>query len=101
MFIQQPLISVLIPIYNPNLRFLEAAIESVRQQLYPRWELCLADDDSSGDRVKKGSLRTSAKRSRAVDMFFGRRTAGSLLAQTRLSPWPQANGADSWTRTTS
>ncbi len=52
MFIQQPLISVLIPIYNPNLRFLEAAIESVRQQLYPRWELCLADDDSSGDRVR-------------------------------------------------
>ncbi|HEY2712467.1 MAG TPA: glycosyltransferase [Chthoniobacterales bacterium] len=52
MFIQQPLISILIPIYNPDLQFLEAAIESVRRQLYPRWELCLADDHSSGDRVR-------------------------------------------------
>jgi len=53
MFIQQPLISILIPIYNPALEFLEAAIESVRRQLYPRWELCLADDHSNGDRVRE------------------------------------------------
>jgi GT2 family glycosyltransferase len=53
MFIQQPLISILIPIYNPDLEFLEAAIESVRRQLYPRWELCLADDHSNGDRVRE------------------------------------------------
>ena len=41
-----PLISVVIPVYEPRLEFLEACIDSVRTQLYDNWELCIADDDS-------------------------------------------------------
>ncbi|MCB1821171.1 MAG: glycosyltransferase family 2 protein, partial [Candidatus Competibacteraceae bacterium] len=44
---QQPLISIITPVYNVEPRWLEAAIESVQQQLYPRWELCIADDGST------------------------------------------------------
>jgi O-antigen biosynthesis protein len=42
----KPLISVVVPVYNPSLQFLQDAIESVVQQVYPYWELCIADDAS-------------------------------------------------------
>lgn len=47
----QPLISVLMPCFNTPEAHLRAAIESVRRQLYPNWELCVADDGSSDPRV--------------------------------------------------
>lgn len=43
----QPLISIIMPVYNVAPRWLEAAISSVQQQIYPNWELCIADDASS------------------------------------------------------
>ncbi len=42
-----PVISVVMPVYNPQVEFLEHAVESVRNQLYPYWELCIADDAST------------------------------------------------------
>lgn len=42
-----PLISVVMPVYNPAEAHLRDAIASVRKQLYPRWELCIADDAST------------------------------------------------------
>ncbi|MCW2274650.1 glycosyltransferase involved in cell wall biosynthesis [Rhodoblastus acidophilus] len=44
-----PLISILMPVYNTEPRMLRAAIESVRTQLYPHWELCIADDCSTNE----------------------------------------------------
>ena len=41
-----PLLSVVIPIYKPDLALFKEAIESVLAQSYPRWELCMADDAS-------------------------------------------------------
>ncbi|MFN8109091.1 MAG: glycosyltransferase family 2 protein [Thermoleophilia bacterium] len=41
------------PVYNTDPGFLRAAIESVRNQLYPRWELCIADDASTDPRVRQ------------------------------------------------
>jgi O-antigen biosynthesis protein len=48
----KPLISVVMPVYNIDVRWLREAIESVRNQLYPHWELCIADDASSKSEVK-------------------------------------------------
>lgn len=50
---RQPLISVVMPTYNANPAWLRAAIESVRGQIYPNWELCVADDASTDHRVRK------------------------------------------------
>lgn len=47
-----PLISVLMPTYNPDPVWLRAAVESVRAQLYPHWELCIADDASTSVEVR-------------------------------------------------
>lgn len=43
----QPTISVLMPVYNANLTWLREAIHSVQAQIYPHWNLCIADDCST------------------------------------------------------
>lgn len=47
-----PLISVLMPCFNPNPEWFREAIESVRSQLYPHWELCIADDASTDPAIR-------------------------------------------------
>jgi O-antigen biosynthesis protein len=42
-----PRISILMPVYNVERRWLTSAVDSVRRQFYPHWELCLADDAST------------------------------------------------------
>lgn len=42
----KPTFSVLMPVFKPELKHLQQAIESVLAQLYPYWELCIADDVS-------------------------------------------------------
>ncbi|MFM0285989.1 glycosyltransferase family 2 protein [Paraburkholderia megapolitana] len=46
-FTHKPRISIVVPVYNCNASFLEAMIQSVRDQIYPNWELCIADDAST------------------------------------------------------
>jgi O-antigen biosynthesis protein len=46
-----PLISVAMATYNTPAAYLREAIGSVRSQLYPRWELCIADDASTSPDV--------------------------------------------------
>ena len=48
----RPLISVLMPVYNPEPQWLAEAIASVRQQIYPHWQLCIADDCSTDPAVR-------------------------------------------------
>ena len=42
-FPREILFSILVPVYNTPMAFLAAMIDSVRQQTYKNWELCLAD----------------------------------------------------------
>ncbi len=42
----RPRISVVVPVYAPERSALERCIASVQNQIYPNWELCLADDAS-------------------------------------------------------
>ena len=46
-FRYQPTLSILCPVFNVAPQWLKAAVESVRRQAYPKWELCLADDAST------------------------------------------------------
>lgn len=50
---RQPVISLITPVYNTPEKYLRAAIESVISQIYPNWELCLADDASTAPHVRK------------------------------------------------
>ena len=49
----KPMISVLMPTYNTPAWALKLAIESVRNQIYPYWELCIADDASTAPHIKE------------------------------------------------
>ncbi len=46
-FARQPLLSVITPVYNTPPRLLEEMIQSVVQQTYGNWQLCLADGNST------------------------------------------------------
>jgi hypothetical protein len=46
-------ISIILPVYNPDPCFLEAAIQSVKSQSYPFWQLCIADDASTNPEIRK------------------------------------------------
>jgi Predicted glycosyltransferases len=48
----QPVISVVVPVYNPRLRDLQACLDSVLVQHYPNWQLCIADDASTDPEVR-------------------------------------------------
>lgn len=41
--------SVVVPVYNPDISYLDAMIQSVQAQSYDNWELCLADDLSRAE----------------------------------------------------
>jgi O-antigen biosynthesis protein len=50
-FSYRPLLSILMPTFNPNGEFLTAAVESVIAQVYENWDLILVDDGSSDSRA--------------------------------------------------
>jgi O-antigen biosynthesis protein len=48
----RPTISVVVPVHDPEPDWLRDALESVTSQVYPGWELCIADDASTHPRVR-------------------------------------------------
>lgn len=45
-FAYQPKISVAVPVYNVEEKWLDACVDSLKNQTYQNWELCIADDAS-------------------------------------------------------
>ena len=52
-FIYKPLISIILPVYNTNPDYLRVCIESVLNQSYENWELCIVDDASTAQETKE------------------------------------------------
>lgn len=61
---QKPLISVVMPVYNTPRKLLDEAIQSVVDQVYPHWELCVANDASTKAHVKPQLDKWSARDNR-------------------------------------
>ncbi|HEY7291243.1 MAG TPA: glycosyltransferase family 2 protein [Vicinamibacterales bacterium] len=79
-FDYRPLISVAVPVFNTPERILRQCLDSVLGQVYPRWELCLADDASSDDSVRTICERYAAKDQRIK--FVRRESRGHIAAAT-------------------
>jgi O-antigen biosynthesis protein len=75
-----PLISIIVPVYNVKIRYLERCVESVLSQYYPRWELCLCDDAST-DRAIPPTLEMFAARDKRIRIKF-RENNGRISAAT-------------------
>lgn len=52
-FRYQPLMSIILPVYNVQEDYLKECIESVEKQYYMNWQLCIADDCSTMPHIKK------------------------------------------------
>ena len=61
----RPCISIALPVYKTSTVFLERCIESVIEQTYPNWELCIADDGSD-DAELTALLRTYSERDKRI-----------------------------------
>lgn len=71
-----PFFSVIMPTYNTKSKWLTEAIESVRNQLYDKWELCIADDASThGDTLEL--LSQYQKADQRIKVVF-RETTGHI-----------------------
>ena len=81
----KPLISIIMPTYNSNLKFLKEAIDSVVNQVYPHWELCIADDASTKVKVKDFLKELSKKESRIKVIFREKNGHISAASNSALS----------------
>lgn len=80
---ERPLISVIMPVYNTPPILLRATIESVRDQIYDRWELCIADDRSTDPQVGR-LLREYAVDDPRIKVTF-REQNGHISAATNTA----------------
>lgn len=76
----KPTISVLVPVYNTPEELLNEMIQSVVDQVYPHWELCLADDNSSKNHVRRNLQKWEAQDDRIKVVY--RRKNGHISRAT-------------------
>lgn len=85
----KPLISVIVPTFNTPEPFLREAINSVVEQIYPHWELCLADDASTAPHVRSILEEYQAQDSRIKVTF---RTKNGHISHSSNSALGLATG---------
>ena len=86
---RKPLISVLVPVYETGEKWLRLCIESVLNQQYPHWELCIADDCSTSPHVRKILEEYSLRDARIKTIF---RTENGHIARATNSALELATG---------
>ncbi|MBD1938823.1 glycosyltransferase family 2 protein [Microcoleus sp. FACHB-68] len=88
-FPYKPVISVIMPVFNTPERFLKEAIESVIHQVYPYWELCIADDAST-ELYVKSILKEYAEKDSRIKVLF--RSENGHIARASNSALEIATG---------
>ena len=63
-FTHAPLFSILMPVFNTPVEWLEAAVDSVLAQVYEKWELVLIDDASTDEATIAAVARLTNRDSR-------------------------------------
>ncbi len=80
----KPKISLIMPVYNVEKVWLEKAIQSVLNQYYPNWELCIVDDASSKSHIKE-TLLEYGKNSKIKIQFLEKNKGISEASNEALS----------------
>ena len=68
-FDYQPLISVVLPVYNTTPEYLRACLDSVLDQTYDNWQLCIADD-LSPEAAPRQIIKEYAQRDSRISFVF-------------------------------
>jgi glycosyltransferase involved in cell wall biosynthesis len=79
----RPLVSVVMPVYNPVPWMLVDAIESVLAQTYDNWELIIADDASTDDGIHMVIKDYATKYSDRIRSILGDRNSGISVNTNR------------------
>ena len=64
-----PKISVVVPVYNVEEKWLQKCIDSLRKQVYKNWELCIADDCSTKTYVRP-LLEKMSQKDKRIKLIF-------------------------------
>lgn len=78
-----PVISIIMPVFNPTITYLKAALESLEHQVYTHWELCIADDCSTDPEIRPFLEAYVAGNSRVKTVF--RPNNGHISAATNTA----------------
>jgi O-antigen biosynthesis protein len=81
---RQPLISIIVPVYNPPERFLAEMIASVRSQTYLNWELCIANGGTDAA-ARSVIVREGDSQIRVTHLDDNRGIAGNTNAALALA----------------
>jgi hypothetical protein len=76
----QPVISIVVAVHRPKLSVLEEAIDSVKGQAYPNWQLCLVDDSSHETKLTH-LLASEALSDPRIDLHSRPRRGNVVAAQ--------------------
>jgi len=79
----KPRLSIIMPVYNTDPRWLRRAIDSVLAQIYPHWELCISDDASTVAEVRDVIERYASEEPRIRVIF--RRTNGHICINSNAA----------------
>jgi GT2 family glycosyltransferase/SAM-dependent methyltransferase len=84
-FPSKPLISIIFIVTNPKFEWLTESIESVLNQTYSNWELCIFNE-SSNDQLILDALNRYANQDKRINVIFGsERTSTSSAFNSALS----------------
>src|SRR5215212_7484274 len=79
-----PLISLVMPTYDTEPRYLKEAIASVRAQRYSHWELCIVDDGSTRPETRKAIERAVSRDPRITGRLLGQNSGISAATNQGL-----------------
>jgi GT2 family glycosyltransferase len=85
-----PRISILVATYNPPHDMFHQMLESVRAQVYPHWELCVADDGSTQPHVRR-LLDEYAAADPRIRVRYGEANRGVAHASNRALEMAQGS----------
>jgi GT2 family glycosyltransferase len=78
-----PTFSICTPVHNPPIELLRGCLDSIEQQTFGDWELCLVDDGSSDDEVLAELRDRSSREPRIV--LVERPVSGGIVAASNDS----------------
>ncbi len=88
-FKHKPLVSIVLPVYNVEEKWLRLCIESVLKQIYENWEFCIADDCSPSPHIRR-ILEEYAKKDGRIKVVF--RMENGHISAASNSALELANG---------
>lgn len=88
-FQYKPLISIVLPVYNTEEKWLRKCLNSVSVQSYENWELCIADDCSPAPHIRK-VLEEFAEKDGRIKIVF--RAENGHISAASNSALALANG---------